>query len=560
MTKRIFKSILAVAAAVLAACFIIILGMLYDYFTGLSETEMKTQTALIAHAVENEGDSYFDGLNSGSYRITWIADDGTVMYDTTADASNMENHADREEFIEASKIGSGDSRRYSATLTQRMIYYAKRLSDGSVVRVSSTQNSILTLVMGMLQPVLFVLLLAIVLSAVLASRLSKRIVDPLNRLDLEAPLENEAYEELSPLLGRIEHQQRQISSQIERLERTQAEWDSIANSMNEGIVLLGAKNNILSINESAMQLLDTDRECVGSDFLTVCRRLDIQALLDKAAAGDKAELTVELGGREYQVDASPIPSDTGARGTELLFFDVTEKARGEQMRREFTANVSHELKTPLHTISGTAEIMKNGLVEQEDIPRFSERIYSEAQRMISLIDDIIRLSKLDEGAGDMLRERLSLKELAGDALSRLKPQADAKQVTMELNGDGGEMLGVTPLVMELVYNLCDNAVKYNRVGGSVKVSVGDTPNEVVLTVADTGIGIPEEYQDRIFERFFRVDKSHSKEIGGTGLGLSIVKHVAQIHNARIELSSRAGEGTSIVVSFPKQEPLADQQS
>ena len=554
MTKRIFKSILTVAAAILVACFIIILGMLYDYFTGLSETEMKTQTAFVAHALENEGESYFDGLDSGAYRITWIASDGTVIYDSRTDASVMENHADREEFIEALQSGSGDSRRYSATLTQRMLYYARRLSDGSVVRVSSTQNSIVTLVMGMLQPVLVVLLLAIVFSAVLASRLSKRIVKPLNELDLEAPLENKAYEELSPLLGRIAHQQREISAQLERLKRTQTEWNAIADSMNEGIVLLGVKNNILSINKSAMRLLDTDRDCIGNDFLTVCRRLDIQALLEKAAAGEKAELSLELGGRDYQVDASSIPSDSGTKGTELLFFDVTEKARGEQMRREFTANVSHELKTPLHTISGTAEIMKDGLVEQEDIPRFSEHIYNESQRMITLVDDIIRLSKLDEGAGDMPRDALSLRDYARDALSRLKPQADAKQVTMELSGDEGKLFGVGPLIMELVYNLCDNAVKYNRTGGSVKVGIEDSQGEVKLTVADTGIGIPEEYQDRIFERFYRVDKSHSKEIGGTGLGLSIVKHVAKIHNAHIELSSKPDKGTTISVRFPQKDP------
>ena len=554
MTKRIFKSILTVAAAILVACFIIILGMLYDYFTGLSETEMKTQTAFVAHALENEGESYFDGLDSGAYRITWIASDGTVIYDSRTDASVMENHADREEFIEALQSGSGDSRRYSATLTQRMLYYARRLSDGSVVRVSSTQNSIVTLVMGMLQPVLVVLLLAIVFSAVLASRLSKRIVKPLNELDLEAPLENKAYEELSPLLGRIAHQQREISAQLERLKRTQTEWNAIADSMNEGIVLLGVKNNILSINKSAMRLLDTDRDCIGNDFLTVCRRLDIQALLEKAAAGEKAELSLELGGRDYQVDASSIPSDSGTKGTELLFFDVTEKARGEQMRREFTANVSHELKTPLHTISGTAEIMKDGLVEQEDIPRFSEHIYNESQRMITLVDDIIRLSKLDEGAGDMPRDALSLRDYARDALSRLKPQADAKQVTMELSGDEGKLFGVGPLIMELVYNLCDNAVKYNRTGGSVKVGIEDSQGEVKLTVADTGIGIPEEYQDRIFERFYRVDKSHSKEIGGTGLGLSIVKHVAKIHNAHIELSSKPDKGTTISGRFPQKDP------
>lgn len=551
MTKRIFRAILIVAAAVLAACLIIIMGVLYEYFTGLSETQLRTQTSLIARAVENEGGAYFDGLNAGEYRITWIDPDGTVLLDTQSDAAAMESHADREEFIEAVETGTGESSRYSATLTERMLYCARRLSDGSVVRVASSQNSILTLVLGMLQPILIVLVIAIVLSAVLASRLAKRIVKPLNELDLDTPLENDAYEELSPLLTRIERQHRQIEAQMAELRRRQEEWDVVAGSMNEGIVLLNERNAVLGINKSAMLLLGTDRACIGRDFLTVCRRLDIQGLLGRSAAGEKSELVAELVGREYQIDASPVMSGGEVKGAALLFFDVTDKARAEQMRREFTANVSHELKTPLHTISGSAEIMKNGLVEPEDMPRFIDRIYTESQRMITLVDDVIRLSGLDEGAGDMPRETLSLKALAEDAAKRLAPQAGVKRVTLTVEGGSGELSGVAPLVAELVYNLCDNAIKYNRDGGSVDVRIEDTPDEAVLTVADTGIGIPPESQDRVFERFYRVDKSHSKEIGGTGLGLSIVKHVARMHGARLELRSELGKGTTITVGFPK---------
>lgn len=552
MTKRIFRSILIVAAAILIACLVIIMGVLYEYFTGLSETQIQTLTSLIAQAIENEGETFFDGLDAGTYRITWIDPDGTVLYDTESDAADMGSHADREEFIEATNNGTGQSSRYSATLTERMFYYAEKLSDGSVVRVASSQNTILSLVLGMLQPLLILLAIAIILSAMLASRLAKRIVKPLNELNLDTPLENDAYEELSPLLTRIERQHRQIASQMDELRRKQEEWDAIAGSMNEGIVLLSTKGAVISINKSAMRLFDTSRECIGKDFLTVCRRLDIQELLDKSAKGEKTEIVVMLNGRQYQANASPVRSGGEAQGAALLFFDVTDKARAEQMRHEFTANVSHELKTPLHTISGSAEIMKNGLVEPEDMPRFIDRIYTEAQRMITLVDDIIRLSRLDEGVGDAPREPISLKALADDAAKRLTPQAEAKQVTLTVSGDDGKMSGITPLVAELVYNLCDNAIKYNRNGGSVDIKIEETSDKAILTVSDTGIGIPAESQDRVFERFYRVDKSHSKEIGGTGLGLSIVKHVARMHGAGLELDSEPGRGTTIIVGFPKQ--------
>ena len=551
MTKRIFRAILSVAAAILAACFLIILGVLYTYFNGISAAQLRTQTGLVAQGLSHEGAAYFDGLDTGSYRVTWIDAGGAVLYDTESDPADMESHADREEFREAAETGLGESARYSVTLTERMLYCAARLPDGSVVRVASAQHTILTLVLGMLQPLILVLVLAIVLSALLASRLAKRIVRPLNELRLDAPLENEAYEELSPLLTRIEHQKRQIAAQLEELRRKQEEWDTVTGSTGEGIVLLNENNAVLSINRSALSLLRADKGCVGQDFLTVCRRLDVQALLEKAAVGDTAETTLPLDGRIYQVNASPVLSGGEVKGTALLFFDVTEKAQTEQLRREFTANVSHELKTPLHTISGSAEIMKNGLVAAEDMPRFLDRIYTESQRMITLVDDIIRLSRLDEGAGDGPRERLSLKALAEDAAERLRPQADLRQISLSVSGDPGQITGITPLVAELVDNLCDNAVKYNRPGGSVQLQVADEPGEAVLTVADTGIGIPAEDRDRVFERFFRVDKSHSKEIGGTGLGLSIVKHVARLHQAKVELHSELGAGTTVTVRFPK---------
>ncbi len=551
MTKRIFRSILLAVTAVLVACLIIVMGVLYNYFASVSEAQIKAQTLLVARAVENEGESFLRGFDSGSYRITWISSEGSVLFDTDSDTSAMTNHSDREEFIEAKETGLGESARYSDTLTERMLYCAKRLSDGSVIRVAGAESSVLALALGILQPVFIVLVIAIILSAVLASRLAKRIVSPLNSLNLDTPLDNDSYEELSPLLMKIERQHREIEAKMQDLHRREEEWDAVAGSMNEGIVLLNEDNLILNMNKSAMRILSADEQALRKSFISVCRHLDIQSLLERSAKGEKAECISELFEREFQVFASPIKSGDKVQGTALLFFDITEKARAEQMRREFTANVSHELKTPLHTISGTSEIIMNGLVEPEDLKSFIERIYSESQRMITLVDDIIRLSGLDEGAGKDEREKLSLMALANDAVKRLSTQAKAKKVSITLDGGEGNIEGVSPLVSELIFNLIDNAIKYNREGGFVKVKISDTDKEAVLSVLDNGIGIPSESLDRVFERFYRVDKSHSKEIGGTGLGLSIVKHVARLHGARLELNSKPQKGTEITVSFPK---------
>ena len=550
MTRRIFKSIIAVAAAVIAACFIIILGILYEYFSALSAVQLKNQTSLIAHAVENEGAAYFEGLDAGEYRVTWIAADGSVLYDSQGDAQAMENHSGREEFIEALSDGVGESSRYSSTLTQRMFYCAQRLSDGTVLRLANAQHTIFMLVIGILQSVAVVVIIAIVISALLASRVAKRIVKPLNELNLDSPLENDAYDELAPLLSRIDRQHRQIAAQEEELLRKQQEWNAVTDSMNEGIVLLGEQSTVLSINKSAARLLETDRGCVGENFLTVCRRIELQPLLQSAAAGGTAECRLFFGEREYQVNSSPVVSEGAPKGTVLLFFDITERLRAEQLRREFTANVSHELKTPLHTISGSAEILKGGLVSPEDAPRFTARIYDEAQRMIKLVDDIIGLSRLDEGEAGAAPENMSLKSAAEAAVGRL--EAEASDITLSVTGDEGLINGIPYLIDELIFNLCDNAIKYNRAGGSVSVNILDRPGETVLSVSDTGIGIPPDAQERVFERFYRVDKSHSKQLGGTGLGLSIVKHVALMHSAKITLESTPGEGTTVSVIFPKK--------
>ena len=551
MTKKIFISILLVSAVILLACFAITVGVLYSYYTGISESQLKAQTSVISHAVENEGIGYFNDFKENGCRVTWINSDGTVIYDSEAQASSLESHADREEFIEALETGFGKSSRYSSTLTERMLYCAQKLADGTVIRTAYPQSTVFMLFLGMLPPLCIVFIISIALSGLLAYRLSRQIVQPLNAIDLDKPLENETYDELSPLLKRIELQHRQIDRQLNELSRKREEWNAVTESMNEGIVLLSADNTVMSINKSASLLLDTSADCIGQDMLEICRRIDIQSLICQAAEGKNAEITAELRGREYQINASPIVSDGSVKGTALLFFDVTDKLQAEQMRREFTANVSHELKTPLQVISGTSELMINGLVKNEDIPEFAERIHGESLRMITLVDDIIELSRLDEGAAEVPKEKVCLMTAAEAVAERLSVSAQHKDVSVSVAGDKAVINGIPALITELIFNLCDNAIKYTLPGGRADIVIKDENNEAVLTVSDTGVGIPEDAQSRVFERFFRVDKSRSKEIGGTGLGLSIVKHIAEIHNARIYLKSKPGKGTSITVVFPK---------
>ena len=551
MTKRIFRAICLVALAVFLASVTLIMGILYDYFSQVQQDQLRIEAGLAARGVEDNGAAYFDGLDTQSYRITWIGADGTVLFDSDSDASTMENHLERDEVKQAMVSGFGHSSRYSSTLMEKLMYSAQRLSDGSVIRLSITQNSVLTIVLGMIQPVLLVSLLAVILALVLASRVSKAVVRPLNELDLEEPLSNEGYDELSPLLRRIDSQQRQLKGQALELKQKKDEFLAVTSNMSEGLVLLNSGGTILSINNAALTILGADKSCVGEDILTVNRSLEMQKLLDEARNGQRSETKLRLSGREFQLDASPIISGGKTGGVALLLFDITERENAEQLRREFTANVSHELKTPLHSISGCAELMKNGMVKPEDTARFAGQIYAEAQRLISLVEDIIRLSRLDEGAEDMQRERIDLYTLSGSVIESLGNEAKENNISVELCGCSAFIWGVRQLVGGMIYNLCENAIKYNKEKGSVKVTVSNEGEYSVLNVSDTGIGIPPEHQSRIFERFYRVDKSHSKEVGGTGLGLSIVKHSAMVHNAKIDLQSTPGKGTSITVRFPK---------
>ena len=549
MTRKIFLSIMAAAAVVLLCSVLIIMGCLYDYFGGVQERQLEDELALAQTGVECSGKTYLKALEGESYRLTWIAPSGEVLFDSQADESSMENHAQREEVRQALETGEGQSSRYSSTLLEKTIYYAKRLTDGSVLRISISRATAGVLVMGMLQPMLVVLAAALILALVLAKRISARIVAPLNRLDLEKPLENDTYEELSPLLTRINQQRRQIDAQLRTLQQKKDEFDQITASMNESLVLMNEKGTVLSINPAARKLFHAEPDCVGQDFLTVERSHEISCAIRRALEEGHAELRVERGGHEYQLDISRIESEGTVIGAVLLAFDVTEQAFAERNRREFTANVSHELKTPLQSIMGSAELIENGLVKQEDMPRFVGHIRTEAARLVTLIEDIIRLSQLDEG-GELPFEPVDLKKLAEEASASLASAAAEKQVTIRVHGDDRQITTVRRLASEIIYNLCDNAVKYNREGGSVDVTIDGAAHGAVVTVQDTGIGIPPEHQSRVFERFYRVDKSHSRQSGGTGLGLSIVKHAVQYLGGRIELESQPGKGTTMRVHFP----------
>ena len=549
MTKRIFRATLLVGVAVLIASLTLVMGALYSYFGRVQESQLRDELSLAAVGVEQNGMDYLRKLESDQYRITWLCADGAVLYDTRADAESMENHAQRQEVQQALATGEGESSRYSDTLLQKTVYYAKRLPDGTVLRLSAIRVTTGVLVLNMLQPILLVLAVALILSGVLASRLARRITEPLNRLDLEHPLENDTYEELAPLLRRMEHQRRQIDRQMDELRRRSEEFEQITGSMSEGLVLLDEAGVILSINPAARRLLDAAENCVGQDLLTVDRDVALSDALRQAAEQGHSEFHGQRNGREYQFDVTRIQSEGRTAGTVLLVFDVTERAFAERNRREFTANVSHELKTPLQGIIGSAELLENGLVKQEDVPRFIGHIRSEAQRLVTLIGDIIRLSQLDEGE-PMPAEPVELLALAREAAESLQSAAAARNVTITVEGEPVELTGVRRLLYEIVFNLCDNAIKYNTDGGRVQVTVTKENETAAVTVRDTGIGIPPDQQDRVFERFYRVDKSHSKASGGTGLGLSIVKHAVQYHHGAIHLQSEVGKGTAIRVTFP----------
>ena len=551
MSHKIFRSILLVAAAVLLASLLIIMSYLYEYFAGVQERQLGDELSLAAAGVENYGESYLQTVKPGDYRITWIAADGTVMYDTIRPDTPEENHAGREEVKRALETGEGKSTRYSTTLLEKTIYYARRLTDGSVLRMSISGATTGYLALGVVQPALLVFVLALILSSFLARRISNRIVEPLNHLDLDHPLDNTAaYAELSPLLRRIHEQRVENAAQLRALRQKTDEFNQTIGSMKEGLVLLDENERVLSINAAAKDVFAVNDDCMGRDFLTIDRDPDMTHALGKARADGHAEIRRAHRGRMYQFDISRIESGGAPIGTVLLAFDITEREYAERNRREFTANVSHELKTPLQGIIGSAELIENGMVQPQDVPRFVEHIHSEASRMVTLIGDIIRLSQLDEG-DVMPREDVDVLAAAKEAVLNLSDEAAKRGITMTVDGTPAIVHGVRRLISEIAFNLCENAVKYNRDGGSVFVKVETEGENAVLTVQDTGIGIPDADQSRVFERFYRVDKSHSKASGGTGLGLSIVKHAVMYHHGKVELRSATGEGTCVRAVLPK---------
>ena len=544
MTSKIFRSTVFVAVLVLLCSLGIVMGVLYNHFTEVQVQQLRDELSLAVTGTAQYGYTFLENVEADRFRITWIDTDGTVLFDTRVDESTMENHADREEIREAFAAGSGSAVRNSSTLTEQTYYEARRLSDGSVLRISANQASAWALMMDLLWPIILIAVLAISLSALLARRMARKIVEPLNKLNLEQPLSNDTYEELSPLLRRINQQHLQIAAQMRKLRRKADEFIQITSHMQEGLVVLDKETHIRSINAAAMKIFHAEQSCVGTGFFQVNRSHALRNALNDALDRGHGSAVLEVDGRAYRFDMSGIQSDGNLLGAVILAVDVTESRNAEQMRREFSANVSHELKTPLQGIIGSAELLETGMVKQEDMPRFVGHIRKEASRLVNLIEDIIRLSQLDEGV-ELPSEQVDMLALAEDVKDILAPSAAEKNVKIDMTGSGFTIKGVRRMLQEIIYNLCDNAIKYNVPGGSVTIHVENHR----LVVSDTGIGIPAEHQGRIFERFYRVDKSHSKASGGTGLGLSIVKHAAAYHKAEISLESTPGKGTTISIQF-----------
>ena len=551
MTKKIFKSIMFVCALVLAVGLAAVMGILYSNFDGQMRKELSKEAAYLTYGVEQQGVDYLKNIKDKSARITYIDQDGTVLFDNEADVSEMKNHSDRTEFQKAEKYGAGESSRYSDTLSEKTIYYALRLKDGTVLRVSGTQDSVLALVENLIFPLCGLLCLMLILSGIMVSAISKRIVKPINELDLESPEENQIYEELSPLLSKIHRQNREIQNQLELAKQQQEEFSLITENMQEGLIVIDKYTMILSANSSAWNLFHMDRVCQGESVYCLDREEEFRHAIEQVLSGEHTELVLKLNGSDIQLIANPVIRDKKTEGAVVLLVNVTEKLERESLRREFSANVSHELKTPLTSISGFAEIMQGGLVKCEDIPQFAGRIYKESHRLLQLVEDVIQISQLDEEKTSYTWESVDVYQVCKNAFESLKEKAKRLNVHLYICGEYMKMEAVRTLLEEAVYNVCDNAIKYNRNEGSVSVFLTQTAQEIQIVVKDTGVGIPKEDQDRVFERFYRVDKSHSKEIGGTGLGLSIVKHAVGALKGSVILRSEEGNGTEICMKFPK---------
>lgn len=551
MKKRVFLTVFGTALITVLVSVMLLVGVTYQYIHEETKHQMSAQLDYLAEMVESQGEDYLRDLDDSRYRITWIAADGTVLFDNWSDISKMENHSKRQEFIEAQKNGMAEVERHSETMTERLIYAAKLLDDRSVLRLSTDDISPEGVLWLLARPTMLLLLGVLVLTWFVAKRLSRRIVEPLNTIDLDNPLANETYDELMPLLSRIEQQHREISDQSILLNQQRNEFQIVIDNMEEGLVLLNKEGRILLMNRSATHLLAVqDEDYIGRDFLLFGDEPKLHKLLSKVYNGKNYSVSIEMDNKNYEIHGNPVFSDDDIQGVVLFYMDVTEKMEAEQLRREFSANVSHELKTPLHSISGCAELLLNNMVKEADQPQFLQQIYDEAQHMVALVENIISISKLDETSEELPLEEIDLLAMSQDVVKQLMPHAKMKDIELDVSGENVIIKGVHTLIHEMVYNLCDNAIKYNKENGSVSVIVTKNKDEAVLKVKDTGIGIPEDQVDRVFERFYRVDKSHSRASGGTGLGLSIVKHAAIRHNATIKVKSKVGKGTTISVRFP----------
>lgn len=557
MNKKIFRSSLLTVCLVLAATITLIMGLLFHFFEKQIQKELANEAGFLAHALENEGAGYFDSFDNknnrlaGNNRITWIDENGTVLFDSRADVSELDNHADRDEIKTAMKEGKGMSTRYSKTLTEKTVNYAIRLSDGSILRVSTEQYTVVTILTGMLQPILFIMFVALILTLVLSARVSKAIIEPINKLDLEIPENNDTYEELTPLLRKIADQKETIGEQLADARKKQKEFNLITENMSEGFLVIDADANLLTYNSAALNLLEITPPADRS-VLLFCRAKEFRGVISDVLSGIKAENTMVREERSYSLIANPVYEKESVIGAVVVILDITEREKRDMLRREFTANVSHELKTPLTSISGFAELMKAGDVLENDVTDFSKSIYDEAQRLITLVNDIIKISELDGQSIPYEKETVDLYELSKEVIGRLEKEADKKNITFHLIGGRAEIIGVHKILEEMLYNLCDNAIKYNKENGTVDVLVNQTGDGVNVIVRDTGIGIPISHQDRVFERFYRVDKSHSKKVGGTGLGLAIVKHGALYHHAKLSLESTVDVGTVVTIAFSKK--------
>ncbi|WP_283573059.1 sensor histidine kinase [Streptococcus agalactiae] len=551
MTKKIFRTTLSASLGIVLVTILMIMGFLYNYFNHIQREQLRTQTALASQGISFEGKDYFENLKTSNVRITWVDNKGQVLYDTQSYAKHMKNHANRQEIKEAIKSGYGESTRWSATLTEKSIYAAQRLNNGTIVRLSVAQQTIFYLLLGMISPLAIIILLAIILSVLIARYIAKKVSEPLNNIDLDHPLSNDSYEEITPLLRRLDSHQAKIQHQKLLLQKRQKEFDTIISKIKEGMILLDDQARIVSINAEALKLFQINDDWHGRFMMEVSRDLTLKDLIDQGLKGKKKEANIGIENNHYRVLVRPTTDNNRVTGLVVLLFDVTDQLQMEQLQREFTANVSHELKTPLHVISGYSELLANQMVPNEEVPQFAAKIHKESERLVKLVEDIINLSHLDEQE-KLPQETVNLYDLTQKVLEGLQAKADKKHIQINFNGEEAILRGNPVLLNSLVYNLCDNAITYNHEKGQVNVTLKNSPDTITLEVSDTGLGIAEKDKKRIFERFYRVDKSRSKIVGGTGLGLSIVKSALDFHNGSIKVDSHLGQGTTMTVLLHKQ--------